>query len=108
MDRADEGRLLGVIAQRATQFADEPVQVCLDDVRPRPDAGKQIALGDNARPFADEQDEQIEGLRRQPDLAIPADELTGVGIEGERVESDAHVVRRATEAGRRPFSLENL
>jgi hypothetical protein len=50
----------------------------------------QFALGDDSWSFVDEQQEQIEGLRRRVDFVVAASDLSAACIESERAESRDH------------------
>jgi hypothetical protein len=63
MDGSDEFGLLAVVADGAPDFADQDVQIGVDDVSIRPDSRVQRLFLDDLRPALYQRAEQVEGLR---------------------------------------------
>ena len=79
MDGADEfGLLPVVVADRAPDFADQDVEIGVDDVGIRPDSGVQFLLVDDLWPALNQCPQQVERFRRQMDLCVRAQKLPRV------------------------------
>ena len=59
---SDELRRLSILRDRPSNFADEHVQIAVDDEGVWPDLAEQIGLWNHVRPLGDERTQQVERL----------------------------------------------
>jgi len=90
VDGPDEPRRLRVIVERPSYLTDEDVEICIDHEDIGPDLAKQVGLGDDVRPFGEQDAQHGEGFRRQMDVFTIAQQLPRVGIEVEGGEPHSH------------------
>ncbi len=75
MDGSDEFGLLAFVPDGAPDFADQDVEIGVDDIGIRPDSCVQRLLLNDLRPALYQRAEQVEGLRGEMDLCARAQEL---------------------------------
>ncbi len=75
MDGSDEFGLLAVVPDGAPDFANQDIEIGVDDIGIRPDSRVQRLLLNDLRPALDQRAEQVEGLRGEVDLCARAQEL---------------------------------
>ena len=78
----------GIVAKGATDFANDDVEVGLDDVGIAPDGSQQFGLRNHIRPPDQQRAQQVERLWRKTDIFAVFHELTRVGIEHEVAKCD--------------------
>ena len=83
-----------ISAERGAEIGDERREVVFRDEGIGPEAGKQLVLGERLRPVFDEHPQEVERLRREPDLAGACEEPPLVGVHDEVAKRDAHVKDR--------------
>ena len=90
MDGADEARALRIVAKDLTNLPDQHVQAAVDDECVRPEPLVEFGLVDDLRPRLDQTPQEIERLRREMALRLPAQQLTRTGVDGEWTEHYFH------------------
>jgi hypothetical protein len=80
-----------VIGDRVTDLARGPGETRIRDEHARPDLVEQLLFRERARPFLDEDLQQLEGLRRQMHFSAVANELPCFGVEVAVSKPNVHV-----------------
>jgi hypothetical protein len=89
VQRADEAGALPALPERPPQFGHEVGQVRLLDEDVGPQGVLELGLRDRPRPLADEDLQELEGLRRQVEALPAAAQLAGLEVGGEGSKGDA-------------------
>ena len=90
LDRAHEARLAGAIVQGPSDLADDPGKARLPHEGVRPEPVAQLGFRERAGPRAEEDGQELEGLRRERHGPAAGRELAARLVEGEPAEADAH------------------
>jgi hypothetical protein len=80
--RLDPARLLHVVAQRCTQFADRGLDDALSDEAVPPDFVEQLLLADDLTRPGSQAPQQIEHTRLKLDLAVTHAKQVPLGVDG--------------------------
>ena len=83
---SNEALMLRRVRNRPPDFANQDVQIRIDDIGVGPDARVQLALVDDFRPALEQDAQQVERFRGKVDLALVVEQLPGLGVDDERSE----------------------
>src|SRR5262245_61363199 len=90
MNRSDKTLRLRVIVYRAPYFADEDVEIRVDDEHLRPNLAEKLGFRHDVRSLDQKDVEDGKSLRRQMNILAVAHELARVRVEREPAEADFH------------------
>jgi len=90
MNRPDEAGFLRIVSEGGPQLRDEDMQAGRAHVRVGPQGRVEARARERPGPRADEEHEQLEGLRAERDLAAVPEERPGFFVEMEVAEREGH------------------
>jgi len=86
----DESRVARIIAERVADLGDETGEIRFRDECRGPQKLVQLVLRHRAGSMFHQDSQKLECLRRQMDLAVRPDKLSGIGVEGEFAKPKFH------------------